>query len=428
METIIEGVKKIEGQISVPGDKSISHRAIILGAIAQGESNIYHFLHGEDCLNTLKCMSALGARIEKINHSAIKIKGRGLHGLKKPIHILDAGNSGTTIRLLSGLLSGQQFNTVITGDNSLRKRPMQRVIQPLSLMGAKIKGTANKGYAPLNITGNQLKGITYTLPIASAQVKSALLIAGLFAGGDTIIYEPQICRDHTERMLTFMGADIQTDARKIKVTGKKALKSVEIFIPGDISSAAYFLAAASIKKGFKVLVKGVGVNPTRTGMIDILKKMGAMIKISNYRIKSNEPRADITVIGDRLTGIEINKESMGKLIDELPLIAVLATQAHGKTIVSDAQELRVKETDRITAIVTELKKMGASITEKEDGFEIIGPTRLKNAVCDSYHDHRMAMSLTIAALCAQGKSIIKNTECIDISYPGFFHTLKKIIK
>ena len=305
---------------------------------------------------------------------------------------------------------------------------MQRVIQPLSLMGAKIKGTANKGYAPLNITGNQLKGITYTLPIASAQVKSALLIAGLFAGGDTIIYEPQICRDHTERMLTFMGADIQTDSRKIKVTGKKALKSVEIFIPGDISSAAYFLAAASIGKGFKVSVKDVGVNPTRTGMIDILKKMGAMIKISNYRIKSNEPRADITVIGDRLTGIEINKESMGKLIDELPLIAVLATQAHGKTIVSDAQELRVKETDRITAIVTELKKMGASITEKEDGFEIIGPTRLKNAVCDSYHDHRMAMSLTIAALYAHGKSVIKNTECIDISYPGFFHTLKKIIK
>ena len=428
MEIIIEGIKKIEGQISVPGDKSISHRAIILGAIAQGETRVYHFLHGQDCLNTLECMSALGVKIEKINHSMLKIKGMGLHGLKKPDHILDVGNSGTTIRLLAGLLSGQQFNTVITGDNSLKKRPMQRVIQPLSLMGAKIKGTANKGYAPLNVTGNQLKGITYTLPIASAQIKSALLIAGLFAEGETVITEPQISRDHTERMLNFMQADIQVISPLIKITRKKELKSAEIFIPGDISSAAYFLAAASARKESRVIVKEVGVNPTRTGIIEILKKMGANIEISNVQIKSNEPRADIKIEGAELTGIEINKEIIGKLIDELPLIAVLATQAHGKTIVSDAKELRVKETDRITAIVTELKKMGASITEKEDGFIINGPTRLKSAVCKSYNDHRMAMSLAVAALYADGKTVIKDVECIDISYPEFFDTLKELIQ
>ena len=428
MEIIIEGIKKIEGQISVPGDKSISHRAIILGAIAQGETRVYHFLHGQDCLNTLECMSALGVKIEKINHSMLKIKGVGLRGLKKPVHILDAGNSGTTIRLLTGLLSGQYFNTVITGDNSLKKRPMKRVTQPLSLMGAKIRGENNNRFAPLSIKGSKLNSIKYTLPVASAQVKSALLIAGLFTGGETVITEPQISRDHTERMLTFMKADIQVVSPKIKITGKKVLQGAEIFIPGDISSAAYFFAAASARKGSKVIVKGVGINPTRTGIIEILKKMGAVIEISNVQMKSNEPRADIEIEGAELTGIEINKEIIGKLIDELPLIAVLATQAHGKTVVSDAKELRVKETDRITAIVTELKKMGASIIEKEDGFEINGSTRLKSAVCKSYNDHRMAMSLAVAGLYADGKTVIKDAECIDISYPEFFNTLKELIQ
>ena len=428
MEIVVEGNKKVNGQVSVPGDKSISHRAIIFGAIAQGETRINHFLHSQDCLNTLKCMSALGARIEKIDHSVIEIKGVGLNGLKKPDHILDVGNSGTTIRLLTGLLSGQRFNTVITGDDSLRKRPMQRIIEPLSLMAAKIGGENINRFAPLSIKGSKLNSIEYTLPVASAQVKSALLIAGLFTGGETVITEPQISRDHTERMLTFMKADIQVISPKIKITGKKVLQGAEIFIPGDISSAAYFFAAASARKGSKVIVKGVGINPTRTGIIEILKKMGAVIEISNVQMKSNEPRADIEIEGNELVGIEINREMIGKLIDELPLIAVLATQARGKTVVSDAKELRLKETDRITAIVTELKKMGASITEKEDGFEIIGPTRLKGAVCKSYHDHRMAMSLAVAALYADGKTIIEDAECIDVSYPRFFHTLKKIIK
>lgn len=428
MEIVIEGTKKIYGQIFVPGDKSISHRAIIFGAIAQGESRVHNFLHSRDCLNTLKCMSALGARIEKISHSVLKIKGVGLHGLKKPVHILDAGNSGTTIRLLTGLLSGQHFNTVITGDDSLRKRPMKRVTQPLSMMGARIRGENDNRFAPLSIKGSKLNSIKYTLPVASAQVKSALLIAGLFAGGETVITEPQISRDHTERMLNFMQADIKVVSPKIKITGKKVLQGAEIFIPGDISSAAYFFAAAIARKGSGVIIKGVGVNPTRTGIIEILKKMGAVIEISNYQIKSNEPRADIKIEGNKLVGIEINKEMIGKLIDELPLIAVLATQARGKTVVSDAKELRLKETDRITAIVTELKKMGASIREKEDGFEITGPTKLKSAVCKSYHDHRMAMSLAVAALYANGKTVIKDAECIDISYPEFFDTLKELIK
>jgi len=428
LEILVEGNKKVDGQISVPGDKSISHRAIIFGAIAQGETKINYFLHSQDCLNTLKCMSALGARIEKINHSIIKIKGVGLDGLKNPDHILDVGNSGTTIRLLTGLLSGQHFNTIITGDDSLRKRPMQRVIEPLSMMGAEIRGENNNRLAPLNIKGRQLKSIKYTLPVASAQVKSALLIAGLFAEGETVITEPQISRDHTERMLNFMQADIQVISPLIKITRKKILKSAEIFIPGDISSAAYFLAAASARKESRIIIKEVGVNPTRTGIIEILKKMGAVIEISNVQMKSNEPRADIKIEGAELTGIKINKEIIGKLIDELPLIAVLATQARGKTIVSDAKELRVKETDRITAIVTELKKMGASITEKEDGFVINGPTRLKSAVCKSYNDHRIAMSLAVAALYADGKTVIEDAECIDISYPEFFDTLKELIK
>jgi len=426
MEIVIEGIKRLNGKISVPGDKSISHRAIIFGAIAQGETGIHQFLNSRDCLSTLKCISALGVRIDNVNPSRIRIIGAGLHGFKKPANILDAGNSGTTIRLLAGLLSGQSFNTLISGDDSLRKRPMKRVIEPLSLMGAKISGDKNGRFAPLSINGCQLNPIKYTLPVASAQVKSALLIAGLYTGGETVIIEPQVSRDHTERMLDFMQADIQINPPEIKISGKKGLKGVEIFIPGDLSSAAYFLAAASARKGFRIIIKEVGVNPTRTGMIEILKKMGANIEISNYQVQSNEPRADVKIKGADLYGVEINKEIIGKLIDELPLIAAIATQAHGKTIVSGAKELRVKETDRITAIVTELKKMGASILEKEDGFEITGPTRLQGAVCKSYHDHRMAMTMAVAALYAEGKTVIEDAECIDISYPDFFKTLKKI--
>jgi 3-phosphoshikimate 1-carboxyvinyltransferase len=337
------------------------------------------------------------------------------------------GNSGTTIRLLTGLLSGQNFYSVLNGDNSIRKRPMRRVVQPLRLMGAEIWGREDGNLAPLSIKGSTLNPFQYTLPVASAQVKSALLLAGLYAPGKTVIREPLSTRDHTERMLEIMQADIKISPPEIRIKGGTELRNNDIFIPGDISSAAYFIAAASILKDSQIIIKQVGVNPNRTGLIEILKKMGTKIDILNYQIKSNEPRADLKIEYSELKGIEIDQEDVPSLIDELPLIAVVATQAQGKTVVSGARELRVKESDRIKAIVSELKKMGADIEEKEDGFTVNGPTRLQGAVCESYNDHRIAMSLAVAALLAEGKTVIKNSECIDISFPGFEKTLQKLI-
>jgi 3-phosphoshikimate 1-carboxyvinyltransferase len=427
LELILEKVSKLKGSISIPGDKSISHRSLILGSIAQGKTRVYNLLNSLDCLRTLGCMQALGAKIELDKDNSVKIKGRGLNGLQEPKDILDVGNSGTTIRLLAGLLSGQKFYSVLNGDNSIRRRPMKRVIQPLKLMGANIWGRDNSQLAPLSIKGSKIRPIRYTLPVASAQVKSALLLAGLYVTGETVIKEPLSTRDHTERMLKIMQADIKISSSEIKLRGEKELKDTEIFIPGDISSAAYFIAAASILKGSQVIIKQVGVNPTRTGIIEILKKMGTKINLLDYQIKSNEPRADLKIEYSSLKGVEIDEKDVPFLIDELPLIAVVATQAQGKTIVKGAKELRVKETDRIKAIVSELKKMGADIEEREDGFVVKGPSKLKGAVCESYNDHRIAMSLAIAALLAEGKTIIKNPECIDISFPGFKKTLQKLI-
>jgi 3-phosphoshikimate 1-carboxyvinyltransferase len=427
LELILEKVSKLKGSISIPGDKSISHRSLILGSIAQGKTRVYNLLNSLDCLRTLGCMQALGAKIELDKDNSVKIKGRGLNGLQEPKDILDVGNSGTTIRLLAGLLSGQKFYSVLNGDNSIRRRPMKRVIQPLKLMGANIWGRDNSQLAPLSIKGSKIRPIRYTLPVASAQVKSALLLAGLYVTGETVIKEPLSTRDHTERMLKIMQADIKISSSEIKLRGEKELKDTEIFIPGDISSAAYFIAAASILKGSQIIIKQVGVNPTRTGIIEILKKMGTKINLLDYQIKSNEPRADLKIEYSSLKGVEIDEKDVPFLIDELPLIAVVATQAQGKTIVKGAKELRVKETDRIKAIVSELKKMGADIEEREDGFVVKGPSKLKGAVCESYNDHRIAMSLAIAALLAEGKTIIKNPECIDISFPGFKKTLQKLI-
>ena len=427
MELVIEKIKKLKGNISVPGDKSISHRSLILGSIAQGETRIYNFLNSLDCLKTLECMQALGAEIELDKDNSVKIKGKGLYGLQEPKDILDVGNSGTTIRLLTGLLSGQNFYSVLNGDNSIRRRPMKRVTQPLRLMGADIWGRKDGQFAPLNVRGNKLIPLHYTLPVASAQVKTALLLAGLYTASETVIKEPLPTRDHTERMLEIMQADIKNSPLEIKIKGEKQLKGTDIFIPGDISSAAYFVAAASMLRDSQIIIKHVGVNPTRTGIIKILKKMGARINILNYQIKSNEPQADLKIEYSELKGMEIKEEMMPFLIDELPLIAVVATQAQGKTVVSGARELRVKETDRIKAIVSELKKMGADIEEKEDGFIVTGPSKLKGAVCESYNDHRIAMSLAVAALLAEGKTVIKNSECIDISFPGFEKTLQKLI-
>ncbi len=427
MELVIEKIKQLKGNVSIPGDKSISHRSLILGSIAQGETRIYNFLNSLDCLSTLECMRALGAEIELGEDNFIKIKGKGLYGLQEPKAILEVGNSGTTIRLLAGLLSGQNFYSVLNGDNSIRNRPMKRVVQPLRLMEADIWGREDGHFAPLSIKGSKLNSFQYTLPVASAQVKSALLLAGLYAAGKTAISEPLSTRDHTERMLETMQADIKISPPEVKIKGGIELRSTDIFIPGDISSAAYFIAAASILRDSQIIIKQVGVNPTRTGIFEILKKMGTKIDILDYQIKSNEPRADLKIEYSELKGIEIKEEMVPLLIDELPLIAVVATQAQGKTLVSGARELRVKESDRIKAIVSELKKMGADIEEEEDGFIINGPTRLQGAVCESYNDHRIAMSLAVAALLAEGKTVIRNSECIDISFPGFEKTLQKLI-
>lgn len=427
MELVLEKINKLRGNIYVPGDKSISHRSLILGSIAQGETRIYNFLNSLDCLKTLECMQALGVKIELDENNSVKIKGKGLYGLQEAKGILDVGNSGTTIRLLTGLLGGQSFYSVLSGDDSIRRRPMKRVIEPLRLMGADIWGRKDGQFAPLSIRGNKLNPLHYTLPVASAQVKTALLLAGLYTIGETVVKEPLPTRDHTERMLEIMQADIKISPPEIKVMGGKELKGTDIFVPGDISSAAYFIAAASILKGSQIIIKQVGINPTRTGIIEILKKMGAKINILNYRIKSNEPRADLMIEYSKLKGIEIKKGNVPFLIDELPLIAVMATQAQGKTVVSGAKELRVKETDRIKAIVSELKKMGADIEEREDGFRVNGPTKLHGAVCKSYNDHRIAMSLAVAALLAEGKTVIKNSECIDISFPEFEKILQKMI-
>jgi len=408
VEFVLEKASKLKGNVFVPGDKSISHRSLILGSIARGETRISNFLNSLDCLKTLECMQALGAEIE-LDKDTVKIKGKGLCGLQEPKDILDVGNSGTTIRLLTGLLSGQDFYSVLCGDASIRKRPMKRVVEPL------------------RIRGNKLNPLHYTLPVASAQVKTALLLAGLYTTGETVVKEPLPARDHTERMLEIMQADIKISPPEIKLLGGKELRGTDIFIPGDISSAAYFIVAASILKGSQITIKQVGVNPTRTGIIEMLNKMGAKIDTLNYQIKSNEPQADLMIEYSKLKGVEIKKENIPFLIDELPLIAVTATQAQGKTVVSGAKELRVKETDRIKAIVSELKKMGADIKEKEDGFIVEGPSKLKGAVCESYNDHRIAMSLAVAALLAEGKTVIRNSECIDISFPEFEKILQNII-
>jgi len=427
VELVLEKVNKLKGIIFVPGDKSISHRSLILGSISQGETRVYNLLNSLDCLRTLGCMQALGVKIELDENNSVNIKGKGLYGLQEAKGILDVGNSGTTIRLLTGLLSGQNFYSVLNGDNSIRKRPMKRVVQPLRLMGADIWGREDGHFAPLSIKGSKLNPFQYTLPVASAQVKSALLLAGLYATGETVIRESLSTRNHTERMLEIMRADIKISPPEIKIKGGTELRSTDIFIPGDISSAAYFIAAASILRDSQIIIKQVGVNPTRTGIIEILKKMGTKIDILNYQIKSNEPQADLMIEYSKLKGVEIKKENVPFLIDELPLIAVVATQAQGKTVVSGARELRVKETDRIKAIVSELKKMGADIEEREDGFAVNGPTRLQGAVCESYNDHRIAMSLAVAALLAEGKTVIKTSECIDISFPGFEKTLQNLI-
>ncbi|MBN2620562.1 3-phosphoshikimate 1-carboxyvinyltransferase [candidate division WOR-3 bacterium] len=415
---------KAAGSITVSGDKSISHRALLVGAIARGATVIRGHSHGNDCRSTLTCLRQLGIDI-KAYDDRIEIHGSGLHGFTEPADILDCGNSGTTMRLLTGVLSGQDMTTVLTGDVSLRSRPMNRVIEPLRAMDACIWSRAN-GRAPLSIRGRALRAMDYTLPVASAQVKSALIFAGMLANGTTTIKEPTMTRDHTERMLLDFGAALQRSGDVISIAPGKDLHGQEVCVPGDISSAAFFIILASIAPGSRITIENTGVNPTRAGIIDILRSMGADITRKDQRYLGQEPVADLVIMQHPLQGVDINGAVIPRLIDELPIIAVAATQAHGTTRVQDAQELRHKETDRIRAIVLELQKMGAKITEQEDGFIVHGPCDLHGATCSSHHDHRIAMALAIAGTVAQGETRIENAECIDISFPEFIPLMKKV--
>ncbi|AEH50584.1 3-phosphoshikimate 1-carboxyvinyltransferase [Pseudothermotoga thermarum] len=428
MDIFVEGKVRVDGQIIPPPDKSISHRSIMIGSIAEGTTVVRKFLFADDCLRTVDCFRKMGVEIEFKDQDTVIVKGKGLRGLKKPETELYAGNSGTTMRLLLGILAGQNFEAVLTGDESLSKRPMKRVVQPLRMMGAKIEGKDDGNYAPLIVRGGQLKGISYSLPVASAQVKSALLFAGLYADGETVIYEKPKTRDHTEIMLKHFGANVVMGDGFVKITPAEKLSASQITVPGDISSAAFFMVAAAINEGSQLLIRDVGINPTRTGIIDILKQMGCDIKIMDERIWGGEKVADILIKGGRLRGITIEREIVPRLIDEIPIIAVACTFAEGQSVVKDAKELRVKESDRIKAIVYNLRNLGAEVEELEDGFVITGGKPLKPAELDSFNDHRIAMAMAVAAISIDGRSKIKNADCVAISFPNFFQMLKSVCK
>ncbi len=424
---IINPAKTIRGEITVPGDKSISHRAVMLAAISQGKSEISGFLQGEDCLSTIACFRKLGIEINNRNE-LIEVEGKGLYGLNEPSTALDAGNSGTTMRLLSGILAGQPFTSRLIGDSSLQHRPMNRVATPLRLMGAEVSGVGEKCCAPLTICGGNLIAIDWQSTVASAQVKSAILLAGLYANGRTRVSEPVLSRDHTERMLRAFGVDIQSAGAQATIFAPKQLIAQKIVVPGDISSAAFFLVAAALLPNSELIIRNVGLNPTRTGIIDVLRIMGANIEFDNITENNAEISGDIIVRTGKLQGVEIGIDIMPRLIDEIPIIAVLAMIAEGKTTITGAQELRVKESDRITAIVTAFRKMGAVIEELPDGMIIQGGQKLHGAAIESYHDHRIAMAAAIAGLFADGQTSIDNDECIDISFPGFAELLSKVVK
>ncbi|MBI5894320.1 MAG: 3-phosphoshikimate 1-carboxyvinyltransferase [Deltaproteobacteria bacterium] len=429
----VKKINSLKGEITVPGDKSISHRAIIFGAIAEGDTHVTGFLEGEDNLRTLQAFRQMGIQIDGPKNGRLIIYGKGLNGLKEPIDVIDAGNSGTTTRLLTGLLAGQKFFSVITGDEYLRKRPMKRVIVPLSKMGALIYGRDNNNLAPLSIIGRRLKAIDYISPIASAQVKSAILLTGLFADGTTSVTEPIKSRDHTERMLKAFGADINIKGLRIEIKGGSKLKPQEIDIPGDISSAAFFIVAGLITKGSEILIKNVGVNPTRTGIIDLLLKMGGDIKLLNKRESSGEPAADILVKSSKLKGIKITKKDIPRTIDEIPILCVASAFADGETKISGAEELRVKESDRIRTMADGLSRLGVDVEERADGMVIKGAKsqRVKESKkkikVNSFGDHRVAMSMIIAGLAAHEETVVEDIKCIDTSFPGFLKLLKGLV-
>ena len=426
MKQKVSTTRTLSGEIYPPGDKSISHRAIILNSIAQGTARISNFSPAGDCLSTVACLQALGAKIEPGKAPGeYFVQGVGQEGLREAENVLDAGNSGTTMRVLAGLLAAQPMFSVITGDQSLRSRPMYRVIQPLRLMGAQIWGRCDDSRAPLVIKGGQLHGIRYQLPVASAQLKSALLLAALFAQGDTILEEPMPSRDHTERLLKAMGAEIKVTGNAITLSPSR-LNAMDLDVPGDISSAAFWLVAGAIHPQAQIRLLNIGVNPTRSGIIDVLHSMGADLIVCNERTVSGEPVADVEVHSSRLIGTEIGGELIPRLIDEIPLIALAASVAQGKTVIRDAQELRVKESDRISSTIKELSNMGAEIDELPDGMIIHGGKKLRGANCDSHQDHRLAMMLGVAGLVAEGETVIDNAEAADISYSTFWRDLERL--
>lgn len=417
----------LEGRIFLPGDKSVSHRTVILSAIAEGVTVVENFLNSDDSLRTLQAFRQMGIEIG-LDKYRIEVRGRGLRGLKQPSNSLYMGGSGTSLRLILGILAGQKFKAALTADTSLSKRPMKRVTLPLREMGAKIEGPEDANFVPLTIEGNDLRPIEYKMPVASAQVKSAIILAGLYAQGKTRVTEPIVSRDHTERMLKLFGADIEKDGLTYAVSGWPRLKGINFLIPGDISSAANFLVLAALAKNSHLVIESVGLNPTRTGIIDVLKRMNANIEIKIRGGEDFEPFGDIEIKSSELEATEVKSEEIPRLIDELPLLMLVASFAESKTIIKGAGELRVKETDRINSMITNLKRLGGRVEVEDDVITIEGGFPLKGAQVNSFGDHRTAMSMVIAGLLISGKTRIDDIHCINKSFPEFFDILKKIIK
>lgn len=421
----IPKLNKLHGQLTIPGDKSISHRAVMFGALAQGTTRITHFLEGADCLSTISCFQAMGIHIQK-NKDEVLVEGKGLHGLQAPLDILDVGNSGTTTRLISGILAGQDFTSRLTGDASICQRPMGRIITPLSLMGAQITSQNQNGCAPLTIQGGHLHGIHYQSPVASAQVKSCVLLAGMYADAPTSVTEPVLSRNHTELMLNYFGAQVTSKGTTASILPQPDLKARDITVPGDISSAAYFIAAGLLVPGSEILLCNVGINPTRDGLLRVCQAMGGDITLLNVR-NDGEPTADFLIRSSSLHGTEIKGEIIPTLIDEIPMIAVMAAFAEGTTVIRDAAELKVKESDRIQVMTDNLTRMGADVEALPDGMIIHGGKPLHGATIDSHKDHRIAMSFAVAGGICEGSLTITDGECVNISYPEFYTDLYSLL-
>ena len=421
----IPKLNKLHGKLTIPGDKSISHRAVMFGALAQGTTRITHFLEGADCLSTISCFQAMGIHIQK-NKDEVLVEGKGLHGLQAPLDILDVGNSGTTTRLISGILAGQDFTSRLTGAASICQRPMGRIITPLSLMGAQITSQNQNGCAPLTIQGGHLHGIHYQSPVASAQVKSCVLLAGMYADAPTSVTEPVLSRNHTELMLNYFGAQVTSKGTTASILPQPDLKARDITVPGDISSAAYFIAAGLLVPGSEILLCNVGINPTRDGLLRVCQAMGGDITLLNVR-NDGEPTADLLIRSSSLHGAEIKGEIIPTLIDEIPMIAVMAAFAEGTTVIRDAAELKVKESDRIQVMTDNLTRMGADVEALSDGMIIHGGKPLHGATIDSHKDHRIAMSFAVAGGICEGSLTITDGECVNISYPEFYTDLYSLL-